>query len=354
MPHFFTLVFILTLLAGHAAQAGAIGFKETEVPDAAGHRQLHVSLWYPTDDQRAPTIIGENRAFAGLSVFRDAGPEPGSHPLVLLSHGFGGSWQNLNWLAGELVRYGYVVAAPDHPGTTTFDKRPEEATRLWQRPRDLSRVLDALLADPKLAGGIVSDRIAAIGHSLGGWTVVELAGGRFAADRAIQDCQRQLGSVTCKLFVELGIGRDASSTSELGRDLSDARIHAVVSLDLGLARGFTPESLVAIHLPVLVIAAGADFDKAAAATAGVAATKTDSAYLADHLPLNTSSYVKIPGAFHFSFMQVCKAGAAEMIEKETPGDGIVCQDGGGWSRSAIHQQVSDLIISFLAKAMPQQ
>jgi predicted dienelactone hydrolase len=354
LRHILYLAFIAALFAGPAVQAGSVGFKDIELPDPAGRRPLHVSMWYPTNDRGPQVNVGENRAFVGLSVVRAAEIEAGPHPLVLLSHGFGGTWRNLNWLAGELARHGYVVAAPDHPGTTFFDRRPEEATRLWERPRDLSRVLDALTADAKLLGAIDTRRIVAIGHSLGGWTVLELAGGRLDARRLTQDCDPADARIKCKLFVELGIGTEAGNTSELGRDLSDLRLDAVVSLDLGLATGLTPESLAAIRLPVLVIAASEDFDRETAAKAEVAATRTDSALISKHLPPDTSSYREIPGAFHFSFLQICKAGAFEIIEEETPGEGIVCGDGEGYSRSAIHRQIIDSIIEFLTMALPVQ
>lgn len=80
----------------------------------------------------------------------------------------------MNWLATELAQQGYIVAAPDHPGTTTFNKDADQAAKLWGRPHDLSRVIDVLTTDPKLVGKVDIRRIAAIRHSLGGWTVPHL------------------------------------------------------------------------------------------------------------------------------------------------------------------------------------
>lgn len=56
----------------------------------------------------------------------------------------------MNWLAPELAQQGYIVAAPDHPGTTTFNKDADQAAKLWERPHDLSRVIDVLTTDPNL------------------------------------------------------------------------------------------------------------------------------------------------------------------------------------------------------------
>ncbi len=325
-----------------AQAAGTIGFKETELPEADGDRSLHVVIWYPTTDGAQAVMVGENRVFYGIHVLKDARPVGIAHPLVVLSHGYGGSWRNLSWLAGELVGQGYVVAAPDHPGTTTFNRKPAEAARLWQRPHDLSRVIDALTTNPSLAGLIEPNRIAAIGHSLGGWTVSALGGARFSADQFAEDCKAHPNPRTCDLSAELGIVQ--GRRTPLGDDLSDKRVGAIVSLDLGLARGFTAESLYAFHVPALVVGAGVDI--------GGLPAQRESGYLAANLPAATSSYVEIPDATHFSFMQLCKPGAADLIEAETPGDGIVCKDGGKRDRAAIHRQVADMITAFLAKAIP--
>jgi predicted dienelactone hydrolase len=349
------LVFILPLLLllVSAAHAGT-GFREITLPGKNTDRPVHVSIWYPTASDAAPVLLGETPAFIGQPVIRDAEPVPGPHPLVVLSHGYGGSWRNLAWLAADLVHAGYVVAAPDHPGTTTFDMRKSDAVELWRRPGDLSRTIDALLDNADLTGGVASDRIAAIGHSLGGWTVVELAGGRFDAAVVTKNCMADFGQLYCRIFDALGIGRDASSSAALAADLSDPRIRAVVSLDLGPGRGLTPASLSAIHIPMMVLGAAADVDADTATRADIAATNKDSGYVARYLPPATTTYSLIPGSLHFSFMQPCKPGAAELIEKEAPGESIVCRDGIGADREMIHRQVASMVTDFLGKALPRQ
>lgn len=325
-----------------ARAADAPGFREAMLPGTENTRALHIALWYPAKQDGPVKIVGENRVFHGIEALPDARPEEEAHPLVILSHGYGGSWRNLNWLAAELVKNGYAVAAADHPGTTTFNRDPAEAAKLWERPRDLSRVIDALIADTSLAGAIQSERIAAIGHSLGGWTVAALAGARFDAERFAADCTANPNPRTCGLTEELGLSPEDNHLLEA--DLSDARIGAAVSLDLGLARGFTPESLATIRTPLLVFGAGIDI--------GDLPADEESGYLAAHLNPSRSQYTKIPDAAHFSFMQLCKPGAAALIEAEAPGDGIVCMDGGERTREAIHRQVAGQIIDFLSKAIP--
>lgn len=180
------------------APADSVGFHTIGIGGETP-RPLNVALWYPSTDTGAEAIVGETPAFVGVAVFRNARPSEGAHPLVVLSHGYGGTWRNLSWLAEALVKDGYAVAAPDHPGTTHFNRDPQQAAMLWQRPRDLSRVIDALEGDSALAGAIDPGRIGAIGHSLGGWSVTALAGARFDPDLFAQACASGARSRACTM-----------------------------------------------------------------------------------------------------------------------------------------------------------
>lgn len=319
------------------AQAETIGFRTVGIGGETP-RPLNVALWYPSAENGPEVTVGESTAFVGIRVLRDARPVAEAHPLVVLSHGYGGTWRNLSWLAEALVQEGYAVAAPDHPGTTHFNRDPRQAAMLWQRPQDLSRVIDALEGDPALAGKIDGDRIAAIGHSLGGWTVTALAGARFDPDLFAQDCAAAPHSRSCALE-DLNLTDDA-----LRQDMRDPRIRAFVTLDLGLARGFTPNSLADMAIPALLI--GAEID-----IGGLPAAR-ETGWLDQSLPSETTEMVILPGAMHFSFLQLCKPGAAAMIEEEEPGEGIVCRDGEEISRAALHAEVQDRVTAFLTQAMP--
>lgn len=334
-------VLLLSCLQSFAETQTAIGFKEIRVADSQGKRPLHVSLWYPTNDQRAMNTIAENQAFYGFQAIREAQPSEKKHPLIVLSHGYGGSWRNLSWLAESLARQGYIVAAPDHPGTTTFDRNPVQAALFWERPHDLSRVIDTLTQTPSLAGKVDFRHIAAIGHSLGGWTVMASSGAQFSVTQFLQDCHVQGQPFVCSLANELGI--TTNNALRTGQTMRDPRIKAVISLDLGLARGFTPESLSTLPIPVLIMGADSNINDLP--------TALESGYIASHLPLQSSHYVVIPKATHFSFMQRCKPDAMPLLEAEHSGDGIICQDGKNGNRTTIHQQITEKITQFLAATL---
>ncbi len=336
----YVICFLLTVFFCSSAYA-EVGFHQLQL-NKDSQRLLDVALWYPTDDHGQPEQVGENIAFSGTLALRNAKPTMPPHPLLLISHGYGGNWRNLNWLAQGMASQGYIVAAVDHPGTTTRNKEERAAQQLWERPRDLVAVLNYLTQAPRIAGSVDPERIAAVGHSLGGWTVMTLAGGEFSADRFLQDCKTHQALGGCKLTQVLGIDKPESA-APLAVSQRDTRIKAVVSLDLGLARGFTPESLARISLPVLVMAAQADSDDVPA--------RLESGYLFDSLPADSRQFVSVTGATHFSFMQACKPGAEVLIEAQDPGDGIVCRDGGSLSRQAIHQQLLTRISAFLHQSL---
>ena len=318
------------------------GFRQITLSDA-NLPDLNVAVWYPASSAGTAIETGSNPAFAGVKVIPNAPVLNGTHPLLVISHGYNGNWRNLSWIAAAMAAEGYIVAAPDHPGTTTFDRNPAEAKKLWRRPEDISRVIDFVIDSPALFGATDKRRIAALGHSLGGWTVMSLAGARFDPIRLAHDCHNHPTRGDCQLTEKLGIS-DPSSLEKLSANHRDVRLRAIVSLDPGLAPGFTPQSLQAIHVPVLLLAAQVD------SLADLPAPQ-ESGYIAAKMTPHWRQYEIVAGATHFSFMQVCKPGAEKRLREGSPGDEVVCQDGINAQRQAIHKALLRKISAFLNAAL---
>ncbi|MDA0120294.1 alpha/beta hydrolase family protein [Vibrio sp. T11.5] len=332
-------LFVSILFLSHCALATGVGFTQITLTDDP-QRPLDTVIWYPTNEMSHSTLIGDNPAFVGTHVIKGAQILSNTFPVVLLSHGYRGNWRNQNWLATELAKRGYIVAAADHPGTTSFDHSPLQAAKWWERPRDVSRVLDHLLTTTRWKAHVNADDITAIGHSLGGWTVMQLAGAK--VDRATfkSDCLNYPNPRTCGLATELGLSSIQAQEPNL-KTLQDRRIKRVVSLDLGLARSFSIDSLSDIRIPTLILAAGIDI--------GDLPQALESGHIAEHIPVYSRRYKVYHNATHFSFIQDCKSGAQSLLEEEVPGDGIICQDGIGTSRNELHQAMLDDIVDFLKR-----
>ncbi|OOF11206.1 lipoprotein signal peptide [Salinivibrio sp. PR5] len=331
-------IFCLSSLLLQPARANSVGFIPLHI-EANAMRPLKGAMWYPTDETEAKVLIGDNPAFIGMPVIQHASIDTKNAPLVILSHGYRGNWRNQSWLAYSLAQKGYIVAAINHPGTTTFNHNASQAAQWWQRPNDMSHLLDHLLSKISYRNKIDKQNITAIGHSLGGWTVMQLIGAQLDRTAFKRDCERYRNSRTCGLADELGLSarQDAEPASH---NLSDPRIKRVVSLDLGLARSFSTTSLSSVSQPTLILAAGVDI--------GDLPQAMESGYLAKHIGRAHSRYKVYQNATHFSFIQACKPNAVALLEAEKQGDGIICQDGRGAQRSNLHQQIIDDIVQFLA------
>lgn len=344
---------------GLAAAYTLPGFTMLKLPADGEHRALDVAVWYPAaplpDDPPSahstePVQVADNPAFEGVTVLRNAPARPGRFGLVVLSHGSFGYWGNQSWLAPTLVQAGYVVAAPNHPGTTHTDRRPDEGAALWQRPRDVTHVMNAFLADapvrhsPSWRGLTVDEQsVFVVGHSLGGWTALALAGARFDPDLFDADCQHHPELGACGVVKELQAGALPHRT-RLAMPMGDARVRGVVLLDAGGTRGFSTDSLQGLTTPVLLLAATEPNPQVPLAL--------ESQALLKRLPTATTQWEWLAGGTHFSFLQTCKPGAAALLEADTPGDGIICRDGPGLDRNTLHQRVVTRVVAALGRWSP--
>jgi predicted dienelactone hydrolase len=114
----------------------------------------------------------------------------GTFPLILFSHGYGGSKDGYLPLTDFWVARGYVVVQPSHPdaGMMGLGRANEvqetllddNLTSSSNRVADLTAVLDHLdgieTQVPDLKGKIDRSRIGAAGHSLGAYTAMLLGG----------------------------------------------------------------------------------------------------------------------------------------------------------------------------------
>lgn len=114
-----------------------------------------------------------------MKVAPDAPLAGSGLPLMLISHGNGGGIAGHADLALALAAAGYVVAAPMHPGDNFSDQSGAGSPQAFsQRAHDMRRTIDHMLGRWQGGGRIDAGRIGAFGFSMGGTTVLTLAGAR--------------------------------------------------------------------------------------------------------------------------------------------------------------------------------
>ena len=302
-----------------------VGETHREVPhppaavrDSAHRPMLRVTIWYPAapGSIEKPILIGpEGKPLFDIGMAApDAPPAPnprsGKRPVILLSHGFGGTARIMGWFGVAMARAGYVVIAVDHPGNNGLDPMTVPGAVLgWERPGDLRRALEFALADSQIGSHIDSTRIGIAGFSLGGFTALVGAGARADLPRLRRFCAAHPLDGVCRPQIEFPISpaqraafeNDPANTELIGNagaDHSIPHVRAVFAMAPAVVQGLTPESLRHVAVPVSIILGGSD-DVAPPQTNGVLAAR-----LIPHAQLKI-----IAGAGHYNFLANCAPGA---------------------------------------------
>ncbi|MFF2526853.1 alpha/beta hydrolase family protein [Streptomyces liangshanensis] len=183
-------------------------------------------------------------------------------PLVVVSHGTGGSGSDMEWMVRPLTEAGFRVAALDHHGNNFVDGyEPEGFLHVWERPLDVSLALDVLAREQPLGP------VGVAGFSLGGYTAAALAGARVDPEILwgvltgavpVPEIPEFPGALEAlrKKYPE-----DESSRRVVegaGGDLSDPRVRAVFQVAPGVGGFVTPASLATVRVPVEIRWGGAD------------------------------------------------------------------------------------------------
>ena len=161
------------------------GCTQFDIQDDIQGASIPAIVLYPTAIPASPTSLSPYT----LDVSMDAPIDGSRYPLVILSHGNGGTHIIYRSIGLHLARHGYVVAMIEHPGNNRVDNALEGTfENLVNRPRHVRLTIDALMAHPAFASALLPDHVAIIGHSLGGYTALALAGGkpRFKDGREIE------------------------------------------------------------------------------------------------------------------------------------------------------------------------
>jgi predicted dienelactone hydrolase len=192
-----------------------------------------------------------------------------SGPLVVISSGFGANRTFLGYLARHLASYGLTVASMEHPGSNmtwlaqpTTEALPDtllSAAEFVERPQDISFMLDRLARLDRqpgaLQGKLNTNQVSVIGHSLGGYTALALAGAELNLDGLRAFCQER---IPLGLSPADWLQCTAVDLKEKQINLRDSRIAQAIALNPVIGRLFGPAGLAKVAVPTLILSSTDD------------------------------------------------------------------------------------------------
>ena len=306
-------------------------------------------IWYPvnTDLRETGEFIGgpSQPLFYAANVATNAPIAASSmrFPLIVVSHGTGGTAKQMAWLGAVLARDGFIVVAIDHPGNNNDEKTVQGFTMWWLRPETLSLALDEVLANPEFGPRIDRSRIGAAGFSIGGFSALALAGAVVDVAQYRASCSAK--PVTCdtprelpdfakrkKSLMASNPGIRAALTSGTHSE-PDGRIRAVFAIAPAIGVAVTAESLHAIRTPVRIVYGGKDRS---------VLPEYNARLYAAAIPKSTLFVVH--GAAHYTFLDVCTDFGKAMLP-------IPCGDPKDVSRHEVHAAVAADAAAFFSHAL---
>lgn len=326
-----------------AETANGVGFRSISVRDPVNGGTMPGYVFYPSAQAEGVTWRGPYE----LAATADASAIPGAKPLVVISHGHGGSALGHHDLATYLASHGFVVATLEHPKDNFHDSDGDgHAVVMAGRPIQVSATITYLLGDSIWEPLIDRDRIGVAGFSNGGYTSLLLVGAvpRFA--RFIEYCQNSPDDQSIcggadQLKAESGSqGRTieqamAKMQSDLTRwgSTKDPRVKgAFVMAPLGLI--FSQQGLERIKRPTLLYYAADD---------QVLRPLHNALHIAPLIP--TLAAVKaVPKAGHYVFLAPC----TPQLANEVPD---LCGDPPGVDRVQVHAEINEAALAFFRKTL---
>jgi predicted dienelactone hydrolase len=315
-------------------------------------RPLIWAAWYPAADDAAVAdkVIGP----PGAELFRMGrvaenaalSSVQNQWPVVLLSHGTGGTAQGLSWLGVHLAAKGFISIGISHHGNTAAEPYlPEGFLCWWERARDLTEILNLLGAHGPFADRLDLNAIFAAGFSLGGYTVLQLAGAvtslklfdewlisigeHGGGPREFPDLASHIPELRAKS------AQYRQSVERHSDSYLDPRIKAVVALaPAPPVRSFKPESVSMIVVPTALIVGQNDLE-APHTLCALWLKENNPSFQVELLGRDVGHQVFLPEATE----------TGKALEPD------ICCDPDGVDRGAIHGSVATMVEAKFRKAV---
>jgi predicted dienelactone hydrolase len=307
----------------------AVGFQKIEVISTQANTRFPMAVVYPTHVSSASVRFGPFEMELSIGgVFAE-----GIFPLVIISHGSGGSSLGHRSIAFALVKRGFIVAMPLHPEDNYKDNSAEGTVKNWvNRPLHIKSSIDTLLSNADLSTSIDSTKIAVVGHSAGGYTALAIAGGVANTGHLIERCKSdpQLTEPFC------GLVKDHKMISVEIENKRDERVKAIVLMaPVGILFS-SEDSLAQVSIPTLLLRAEKDNELTEPHESEVIAR--------NFRDKNDLTYQTIENAGHYSFITPFPGAIKSDL-------GMVAEDPAGFDRVAFHQTLGTKIADYLERVL---
>jgi len=251
------------LYPGLLAQISKAGVKPVAAgPDFFGAAKpgtvTYTSKAFQFVDRAGNTI----QALINLPINERANVKPA---LVVLAPGLNTDYTALLYVGNHLSSHGYAVATLNFPYTSTdaiqsgiAGTAPIPSPSAWfSQPTTISDLIDVV--QRRWGDRLDSNRVGALGQSLGGYTVTALAGAPLDWTHLRESCKRYANPNQ----VEINLAKlwQCQDPGQPGQTLNqaDARIKAVIAINPVTNPIFSASSLRSLATPYMMIAATDDF-----------------------------------------------------------------------------------------------
>jgi predicted dienelactone hydrolase len=296
-----------------------------DVAKTSAGEPLELAVWYPSGGSKQTLSIGPT----SMNVSPD-GPIAGDAlPMIVISHGTGGSSLSHFDTAIALANAGYVVVAITHKGDNYKDQ--SRSTDILDRPRQISRVIDYMLQGWRNRASIDAARVGMFGFSAGGFTTLINIGGIADFSKIDPNCNQFPSDFVCMLLATKGLGDGISMDQS---NLTESRIRAAVIAAPALGFTFSRDGLKNVQIPLQLWRAEKDL---------ILPHPRYTQVVYDALPVKPD-YQQVSNAGHFDFLAPCSKAFAQAVP-------FICESAPGFDRQQFHDSFNAAVLTFFQSTL---
>lgn len=337
-------LFLLAPWALAAPAVSGVGIAPIRIPDPVSGGQTDGFVFYPSSEPSpGTTAFGPYEVAARLGAHAIAGAKP----LVVISHGNGGSRLGHHDLATFLASHGFIVATLNHPKDDFEDTSGVGHVEvLGGRPVQVKSTITMLLADPHWKTLIDPTRIGVAGFSAGGYTSLMVAGAKPRLNLFVGFCDRypkddnvcghraaftaeaaKSGLTLSQMFQQ--------TQDQLDRygDTHDPRVKAAFAM-APLSLIFDAHSFDGVTIPIYLYYGQNDH---------VLRPEANARHI-QPLIHTLAGVTEVPNADHWVFLTPCTPALTTQIPE-------LCSDPPGVDRKHVHAQINEDTLAFFRKAL---